>query len=61
MEVSNDRRYSNINKEFQWDVDDFVDGDSKYKGELKGSLVTSETPIPPSSGLRGITLKGEVG
>lgn len=53
--VNEERRYANFNKEFEWDISEFVGGDSPYQ-ELSGKLYTAETPIRPNSGLRGISI-----
>ncbi|MEE4811615.1 TIGR02391 family protein [Pseudomonas alliivorans] len=54
--VDNDRRYAQLNKQFEWDVDSLVPGDSFYKGKVEGKLYTAETPIKPNSGLRGVSI-----
>lgn len=54
--ISNERRYSGIEKQFVWTEKDLIKDDSPYYGKLELSLITSATPIPPSSGLRGIAL-----
>jgi Histidine kinase-, DNA gyrase B-, and HSP90-like ATPase len=54
--ISNERRYSGIEKQFEWTENDLIKKDSPYHGKLELSLITSTTPIPPSSGLRGIAL-----
>ncbi|OGB54089.1 MAG: TIGR02391 family protein [Burkholderiales bacterium RIFOXYC12_FULL_60_6] len=54
--ISDDRRYSNITPEFIWNEDDLVTADNAYYGKVKLFLATGKTPIPPSSGLRGIAL-----
>jgi uncharacterized protein (TIGR02391 family) len=54
--VSDERRYSNIEQQFTWDESDLIPADSKYFGKVKVFLATGKTPIPPSSGLRGIAL-----
>lgn len=54
--ISNERRYSGIEKQFEWTERDLIKEDSLYYGQLELSLITSATPIPPSSGLRGIAL-----
>ena len=47
-----------LKKEFSWPLDDtlLVPETSEYFNKLQGELLTSEKPITPSSGLRGITL-----
>jgi uncharacterized protein (TIGR02391 family) len=56
--VDENRRYRTLNIEFKWDISDtqFVPSRSEYFGKLAGQLMTSVTPIPPASDLRGITL-----
>ncbi len=54
--ISNERRYSGIEKQFEWSEADLIKVGSPYFGQLEISLITSATPIPPSSGLRGIAL-----
>ena len=57
--VNNSLRYSAITEEFSWTLErnDFLlpEG-SPYRGKLKGVILTSEKPLPPSSNLRGITI-----
>ncbi len=54
--VSDKRRYSNIETQFVWTESDLVDEADAYFGKISLSLITAKTPIPPSSGLRGIAL-----
>ncbi|NRE35875.1 TIGR02391 family protein [Burkholderia pseudomallei] len=54
--VSNDRRYSNVEEQFKWMQDDLIDKGSEYDGKIKLTFITAKTPIPPSSGLRGIAI-----
>jgi Histidine kinase-, DNA gyrase B-, and HSP90-like ATPase len=54
--VSDERRYSNIEQQFTWSESDLIKEDHAYFGKIKLSLITAKTPIPPSSGLRGIAL-----
>ncbi|WP_235661736.1 TIGR02391 family protein, partial [Pseudomonas savastanoi] len=54
--VDNDMRYSQLNKQFEWEIDSLVDSGSIYKGEVGGMLYTAETPIKPNPGLRGVSL-----
>lgn len=56
INIDNDRRYKEFNKEFSWDVDDIISMESEYYGKILGKLYTSETPIRPNSGLRGVSL-----
>lgn len=54
--IAEDRRYANIEQQFTWREDDLIDSDDEYFGKVKIFLTTGKTPIPPSSGLRGIAL-----
>lgn len=54
--VSSERRYSQLDKQFEWSADSLIAADSDYKGKILGNFYTGKTPIKPSSGLRGITL-----
>lgn len=58
IKIDNKRKYQTLNIEFRWKLDStlLVPKDSDYTGNLDGELLTSEKPITPSSGLRGITL-----
>jgi len=58
ISIDNKRKYSTLNKEFDWSLDSnlLIPDTSEYYGKLRGELLTSEKPIRPSSGLRGITL-----
>lgn len=54
-DVSEERRYKNFNKEFEWDVSFFVKDHAVYSGVI-GKFYTAETPIRPNSGLRGVSI-----
>lgn len=54
--VSNDRRYGSVEKQFKWTQDDFISPESEYYGKLEFLFITAKTPIPPSSGLRGVAI-----
>jgi uncharacterized protein (TIGR02391 family) len=58
IQVDDSRRYGTITREFEWDLiaDGLVAPDSPYAGRVAGELITSDKPIRPSSGLRGIAL-----
>lgn len=58
ISIDNMRRYGSLNKEFEWNLESalLVPSGSEYYGKINGRLITSEKPITPSSGLRGITL-----
>ncbi|MCP4492002.1 MAG: TIGR02391 family protein [Gammaproteobacteria bacterium] len=54
--VNNARRYSLLEKQFEWDAVSLIPAESAYEGKISGVLYTGKKPITPSSGLRGITL-----
>lgn len=54
--ISNDRRYSNIEKQFEWGDVDLISNECEYFGKVQLFFITGKTPIPASSGLRGIAL-----
>lgn len=54
--ISEDRRYSNVEQQFTWSESDLIKSDCEYFGKVKIFLATGITPIPPSSGLRGVAL-----
>lgn len=54
--IDGNRRYKGISTQFKWTEEDFIKESSPYFGKLRLSLITAETPIPPSTGLRGITI-----
>lgn len=54
--VSNERKFKQIESQFYWDEKDLVSADSEYYSRIKINLITSKNPIPPNSGLRGVTL-----
>jgi uncharacterized protein (TIGR02391 family) len=56
VSVSDDRRYGNIETQFTWSESDLVEETDAYFGKIALSLITAKTPIPPSSGLRGVAL-----
>jgi len=58
ISIDNKRKYNLITKQFEWNLDStpFIPPESTYFGKIKGNLMTSEKPLAPSSGLRGITL-----
>lgn len=58
VSIDNIRKYSTLQIEFSWSLDSplLVPETSDYYQKITGELITSEKPIPPSSGLRGITL-----
>lgn len=54
--VSNERRYSNVEEQFKWNEKDLITADSPYFGKVELAFITAKTPIPPSSGLRGVAI-----
>lgn len=56
--VSSERRYSQITKEFSWTKDDVVTelATNPFFKDIEFQLITSKFPIPPNSGLRGVTI-----
>ena len=56
--IDNLRKYTTLAIEFEWNLtsSSLVPENSEYAGTLAGQLLTSEKPITPSSGLRGVTL-----
>lgn len=54
--VSDDRRYGNIEQQFKWTQSELIKSESPFFGKVELYLVTGKTPIPPSSGLRGIAI-----
>lgn len=58
ISIDNKRKYGLLTKEFEWNLESplLVPAESEYFGKIIGELLTSEKPIAPSSGLRGVTL-----
>tara|TARA_R110002095_G_scaffold76427_5_gene65337 strand:+ start:4445 stop:6088 length:1644 start_codon:yes stop_codon:yes gene_type:complete len=56
VEVTNERRYQQIDQEFVWSKDDIECEEFEHLNDLEFNLITAKTPIKPSSGLRGITI-----
>ena len=56
IEIDEHRRYSQLNTEFEWDINELINDESKYKNKLVGRFYTAKTPIKPNSGLRGVSL-----
>ena len=53
ISINMERRYSTLNTQFNWTVEDILDVNDKG---ITGKIFTSKTPISPASGLRGITI-----
>ncbi len=56
VEVTNERRYQQIDKEFTWMKNDLELEEYILANDLQFTLITGKTPIKPSSGLRGVTI-----
>ncbi len=56
VEVTNERRYAQIEQEFTWVKADLEAEEYEFEVEVEVCLITGKTPIKPSSGLRGITI-----
>lgn len=58
ISIDNKRKYKTLDSEFDWDIASttLVPTTSEYYEKLSGQLITSQKPITPSSGLRGIAL-----
>ena len=56
LAIGNERKYKQIEAQFEWSEEDLVDAGDKYFSKIELKLITAKTPIPPNSGLRGITL-----
>jgi uncharacterized protein (TIGR02391 family) len=54
--VTNERRYGNVEKQFSWTHSQLIKRGSKYFGKVELNFITAKTPIPPSSGLRGVAV-----
>ncbi len=56
IEITNERRYEQIEPEFSWDKTSLELTPFEHSESTEFILITSKTPIKPSSGLRGITI-----
>lgn len=56
--IENDRKYSSLNKEFEWKIPQDINLESDYQkaSQVKGHLIATKTPISPKTNMRGITL-----
>jgi hypothetical protein len=56
--VNNERKYSNLTKEVEWNVPEDIILKTEYEkqAEIKGHLIAAEKPIPPVTNMKGITL-----
>ena len=48
--IENERKYSNLTKEIEWDVPDDINLETEYEkqAEIRGHLIATEKPIPQS-------------
>ena len=58
IRIDNIRRYSTLSKEAEWNVPEDIEfsEDCEFSENITGHLLTTETPIKPSTNMRGITL-----
>lgn len=54
-EINNSSKYETVEREFTWTLADLDVDTEAYEG-LRGEIITSLKPLPPQSGLRGITI-----
>ncbi len=56
VSITNERRYAKVEEQFRWTEEHLVDANSEFFGKIELTLITAKTPIPPSSGLRGVAI-----
>ena len=58
IEIDNQRRYSTLSTEVEWEVPTEVKfpNDCEYSENITGHILATEKPISPSTNMRGITL-----
>ncbi len=58
IEVTNERKYADLDKEIEWDVPVDIGIESEYsrKAQVVGHLIATEKPISPKTNMRGIVL-----
>jgi len=58
MEVTNELKYANLEKEVEWSVPLVSEFTSEYANAalVTGTLFTTSKPIPPNTNMRGVTL-----
>jgi uncharacterized protein (TIGR02391 family) len=58
IEVTNERKYADLDKEVEWEVPLGAEFESDYpdRAQVAGTLFTTSRPIPPNTNMRGITL-----
>lgn len=55
LSISNERRYGVIEHEFIWDKSN-INFTDHFLSKIEFQFITSSKPIPPNSGLRGVTI-----
>lgn len=58
IEVTNERKYADLDKEIEWDVlaDIGIESDYSRKAQVTGHLIATEKPISPKTNMRGVVL-----
>lgn len=58
IEVTNERKYADLDKEIEWDVPADIGVESEYsrKAQVTGHLIATEKPISPKTNMRGVVL-----
>ncbi len=58
IKLDNKRRYSALDEEIKWSVPDEIEfpDSCKYAHEITGQILATQKPIPPKTGMRGVTL-----
>ncbi len=58
IEVTNERKYADLDKEIEWDVPADIGVESEYsrKAQVTGYLIATEKPISPKTNMRGVVL-----
>ena len=56
--LNNEMKYTNLNKEIEWNIPEDVIFESAYtkKAVITGKIITTKKPIPPKTNMRGVTL-----
>ena len=62
IEVTNERKYADLDKEIEWDVPADIGVESEYsrKAQVTGHLIATEKPISPKTNMRGVVLFPEI-
>lgn len=56
IDIDAHRRYDRLEKQFSWGKNDIDIDEYNYSKDIEFCFITSEKPIAPSSGLRGVTI-----